>query len=112
MKRIADAGCPQIALYVDRAEAGLGFLVLTATRSAAARQATWDEMELDTLVWTVPATRTKAGRQHRVPLCRRAVEILDEARRRVVKFGQATPRGEHRQAEANGNSKGGEVDGQ
>ena len=54
------------------------FLVLTATRSAEARLATWEEMELDTLVWTVPATRTKAGRQHRVPLCKREVEILDE----------------------------------
>ena len=38
------------------------FLVLTAARSAEARLATWDEIDLDTLVWTVPAARTKAGR--------------------------------------------------
>ena len=57
------------------------FLVLTAARSAEARLATWDEMDMDALVWTIPAARTKAGREHRVPLCSRAVEILDEARR-------------------------------
>jgi len=57
------------------------FLVLTATRSAEARLATWDEIDLDARVWTLPAARTKAGREHRVPLCSRAVEILDDARR-------------------------------
>ena len=31
-------------------------------------------------VWSVPATRTKAKREHRVPLCRRAERILDAAR--------------------------------
>ena len=57
------------------------FLALTATRSAEARLATWDEIGLDAPVWTVPAARTKAGREHRVPLCSRAVEILEAARR-------------------------------
>ena len=57
------------------------FLVLTATRSAEARLAAWDEIDLDARVWTLPAARTKAGREHRVPLCSRAVEILDDARR-------------------------------
>ena len=57
------------------------FLVLTAARSAEARLATWEEMDLGALVWTVPAARTKAGREHRVPLSSRAVEILDEASR-------------------------------
>ena len=59
------------------------FLVLTAARSAEARLATWEEMDLGGLVWTVPATRMKTGREHRVPLCRRAVELLAEARRLV-----------------------------
>ena len=31
-------------------------------------------------MWTVPASRTKANREHRVPLCGRAIEILDAAR--------------------------------
>jgi len=57
------------------------FLVLTAARSAEARLATWDEIDLDTRVWTLPAARTKAGREHRVPMCSRVVEIVDDARR-------------------------------
>ena len=56
------------------------FLVLTAARSAEVRLATWDEMDLAGRVWTVPALRMKAKREHRVPLCGRAVEILDAAR--------------------------------
>ena len=56
------------------------FLVLTAARSAEVRLATWDEMDVAGRVWTVPALRMKAKREHRVPLCRRAVEILDAAR--------------------------------
>jgi len=56
------------------------FLVLTAARSGAVRLATWDEMDLAGRVWTVPARRMKAKREHRVPLCRRAEEILEAAR--------------------------------
>ena len=57
------------------------FLVLTAARSAEARLATWGEIDLRRLVWTVPGRRMKAGREHRVPLCGRAVEVLREAER-------------------------------
>ena len=67
------------------------FLVLTAARSAEARLATWEEIDRDAFVWTVPAARTKAGREHRVPLCSRAVEILEEARRLVVQSTSAPP---------------------
>ena len=56
------------------------FLVLTAARSGEVRRATWDEVDLAAAVWTVPAERMKAQREHRVPLCARAVEILNEAR--------------------------------
>ena len=56
------------------------FLVLTAARSGEVRGARWDEVDLSARVWTVPATRTKAKREHRVPLCRRAVRILEAAR--------------------------------
>ena len=42
--------------------------------------ATWDEMDVAGRVWTVPALRMKAKREHRVPLCGRALEILDAAR--------------------------------
>ena len=56
------------------------FLVLTAGRSGEVREALWAEMDTANHVWTVPASRMKTKREHRVPLCRRAVDILDAAR--------------------------------
>ena len=56
------------------------FLVLTAARSGEVRLATWDEMDTSAHVWTISATRMKAKREHRVPLCGRALEVLDAAR--------------------------------
>ena len=44
------------------------FLVLTVARSGEVRLATWDEMDLDAGVWTIPAARMNAKRDHRVPL--------------------------------------------
>ena len=58
----------------------LEFLVLTACRSSEVRLATWDEVDLDSETWTVPAGRMKAKRDHRVPLSARALEILHAAR--------------------------------
>ena len=58
----------------------LDFAVLTAARSGEVRAARWEEVSLDSRVWTVPAARMKAGREHRVPLSRRALEVLEEAR--------------------------------
>lgn len=57
----------------------LEFLILTAARSGEVRGALWDEFDLDAAVWTVPAARTKAGREHRVPLSDQALEILKAA---------------------------------
>ena len=57
------------------------FLVLTAARSGEVRLAAWDEIDLVTLTWTIPAMRMKARREHRVPLSSRAVEVLQEAKR-------------------------------
>ena len=56
------------------------FLVLTAVRSGEVRGAAWAEIERDAGVWTIPALRTKGNREHRVPLCGRALQILEEAR--------------------------------
>ena len=56
------------------------FLTLTAARSREVRLATWAEIDAEARVWTVPASRMKAGREHRVPLSPRAVEVLGEAR--------------------------------
>ena len=55
------------------------FLVLTAARSGEVRLMVWDEVDLDARLWTVPAQRMKAQREHRVPLCPRAADLLVEA---------------------------------
>jgi integrase len=55
----------------------LEFLVLTAGRSGEVLGATWDEIDIDAQVWVIPASRMKAGREHRVPLSARAMAILD-----------------------------------
>ena len=54
----------------------LEFVILTAARSGEARAMTWDEVDIDARVWTVPASRMKAKVVHRVPLSQRALEIL------------------------------------
>jgi len=56
--------------------AALAFTILTATRTAESIGAQWSEIDLAGKVWTIPAARMKAKRDHRVPLCKRAVEIL------------------------------------
>ena len=55
----------------------LEFVILTATRTSEALGATWTEVDLGKEVWTIPATRMKAGKEHRVPLSPRAIEILE-----------------------------------
>ena len=56
----------------------LEFTILTAARSGEALAARWDEIDFDRKLWRVPAGRTKAAREHRVPLSDRAVAILRE----------------------------------
>ena len=55
------------------------FLALTAARSGEVRLARWAEVDLAARVWTVPGERTKTGREHRVPLSARGVEVLRAA---------------------------------
>lgn len=90
--KIANAG-HHAALPIDgmgafmrdlRAQAGvaaraLEFTILTAARSGEVRGATWGEFDLDAAIWTVPAGRMKAGKEHRVALSRQAVELLQLA---------------------------------
>jgi integrase len=54
----------------------LEFAILTTARSGEVLGATWNEFDLQRGVWTVPATRMKASREHRVPLSRRVLEIV------------------------------------
>jgi len=58
------------------ASLALEFTILTAARSGEVLGARWVEFDLDGAVWMVPATRMKAGREHRVPLSRRALKIV------------------------------------
>ena len=62
------------------ARLALEFLVLTAARWNEVRWAEWAEIDRSGRVWTIPARRMKTNRRHRVPLCGRALEILEEAR--------------------------------
>lgn len=55
----------------------LEFVILTATRTSEVLGATWSEVDLSKAIWTVPASRMKAGKEHRIPLSPRAVEILE-----------------------------------
>ena len=57
----------------------LEFLILTAARSGEVRGATWEEVDLEAAVWTVPEGRIKAGREHRVPLSGAALAVLRAA---------------------------------
>jgi integrase len=54
----------------------LEFAILTAARSGEVRMATWGEVDLQSKTWTIPASRMKAGVEHRVPLADAVVEIL------------------------------------
>ncbi len=56
----------------------LEFTVLTAVRTSEAIGAKWAEFDLDAALWTVPGERMKAGREHRIPLSDRALEILKD----------------------------------
>jgi len=54
----------------------LEFAILTSARTTEVLKATWSEIDMDGKVWTIPATRMKMKKEHRVPLCDRAMTIL------------------------------------
>jgi integrase len=58
----------------------LAFTILTAARSGETRGATWAEIDLDAKLWTIPADRMKAGKEHRVPLTPEAIACLGPKR--------------------------------
>ena len=55
----------------------LEFTILTAARSGEVLGARWSEIDLAAEIWTIPAARMKAAREHRIPLSDRAVAILE-----------------------------------
>ncbi len=60
----------------------LRFLIMTATRTNETLGARWPESDLEARVWTIPAARMKAGREHRVPLSDAVMQLLAEAAKR------------------------------
>lgn len=56
------------------------FLILTAARTSEVIGAQWNEIDVASRTWTVPANRIKSGREHRVPLSARCIELLEQAR--------------------------------
>lgn len=73
---------PAFMLELRKREAvsamALEFCILTAARTGDVIGARWGEIDRKNKLWTVPGERMKAGREHRVPLCDRALAILAE----------------------------------
>ena len=67
------------------------FIVLTAARSGEARGARWDEVDLDLRVWTIPGSRMKSGREHKVPLSMQTMNVLHRAREYAGRSGLLFP---------------------
>jgi integrase len=73
----------QVPAFVERLRGleamsarALEFLIFTAARSGEVLEATWDEFDIEAGLWTVPAARMKAGKEHRVPLSKPALAIV------------------------------------
>ncbi len=54
------------------------FTILTACRSGEVRGSEWKEIDFQTAIWTIPAQRMKAGREHQVPLSSPALSLLHQ----------------------------------
>lgn len=83
-KALAYEAIPKFVSALRKREAvaalALEFTILTAARSSEVLGGQWNEVDLGKAIWTIPASRMKAGKEHRVPLSQRAVEILEAVR--------------------------------
>lgn len=77
---------PEIPAFIQRlrervsvGRVALEALILTAARSGEIRGATWDEVDLEAGLWSVPAERMKMGRPHHVPLAPETIETFRRA---------------------------------
>lgn len=61
----------------------LEFAILTAARSGEVRGAMWSELDLNAAVWTIPAHRMKAEKEHRIPLSEAAIKVLKDLPRLI-----------------------------
>ena len=84
-RSLAYQDVPDALGTVDKSTAGpavrlcLRWLVLTASRSGEARNARWQDMDIQGQTWTIPGDMMKTGAEHRVPLSSQAVAVLKEA---------------------------------
>lgn len=62
--------------HTGTASKALEFAILTAARVSEVVGAKWPEIDFTAKTWTIPGTRIKSGRDHRVPLSDAAVELL------------------------------------
>ncbi|MBP3730034.1 MAG: tyrosine-type recombinase/integrase [Mailhella sp.] len=65
-------GAPTVRLALE-------FLMLTFVRPGNVRAARWEDVDLRKKVWTIPADQMKMGKEHKVPLSRQALALLQEA---------------------------------
>ncbi len=83
--------CPafmrELAGQGGTAALALRFAILTAARTSEVIDATWGEISLDRRIWTVPASRMKAAKEHRVPLSKSALAVLEVLHTPDVKPG-------------------------
>lgn len=69
----------------------LEFTILTAARTSETLGARWAEIDLEKKVWTVPSDRMKTGVQHRVPLTKDAIKVLDRGRQEATLISGREP---------------------
>ena len=92
---------PEFLIALEACDAGdatklaLELVILTASRSGEVRLAEWSEFDLDRAIWTRPAHRMKAKKEHRVPLSPRAIEVLSQARKLGAGDGLVFPGTKH-----------------
>ena len=69
----------------------LRFLLLTAQRIGEVVNAEWLEIDWDNAVWTLPGSKVKNGREHRVPLCDQTMKVLAEIKANAGNSGWLFP---------------------
>ncbi|MCF6326879.1 MAG: site-specific integrase [Devosiaceae bacterium] len=58
----------------------LEFLILAACRSGEVRNVQWSEVSFQNATWVIPALKMKAGREHRIPLTKPMLHIIEKVR--------------------------------
>lgn len=83
MKHVSDDELPALLRAIDKYPAsdtrlGLKLLSILFSRPSELREATWEEFDLEEGIWLIPASRMKMGKEHKIPLARQALELLQE----------------------------------